>query len=1114
MKIYTTVLFSIITFLLYAQPSNDECLSAISINVQEINPNCITSINGTTLNATPSAFPPSCGINTQVDDDVWYSFTAISSTVLIRIGNATLIPSGNALVSMAIYENACPVSVLPFQCFNASISGTGIQIINGLQSGNTYYLRVWNTSTTADMNFTICIQTVSTTPENDQCSTASLIALNPFATTCNTPVGVSTIGATMSLPNPSCTSTDHNDDVWFKFAATSASINVEISDAQNYFNESTATISMAIYANTCSNTIYCEQLAIINNTYRIVSGLTIGDTIYLRFWLDAPDNYGSFNLCLQEVPAPPNNDHCVGAILCNLDTFGQLCSTPISISSIGATESELDVLCTPFENNDDIWYKFTAPSTSVVLNIKDTDDPLNTSIPAVSAAVYHSSECPSTPEALYCNQLAILNNGYRIVEGLTINDTYYLRLWADGVNNYFTATMCLQQVPPPPINDECLNAIQLTPQTYGQNCNASTYTTIGATTSLPELSCTPSENNDDVWFSFTATSATKIIRSYNITDGLNGNSNVISIALYNMPCPLTEGELDCQQIGILNNGIYLLNDLTIGNAYLLRLWSDSDNNYINFDLCLQEVLPPPINDNCAAAIVVTVQPSTVNCTSPTMANTTGATMSMHNPSCTTVAHNDDVWYKFTAVNSIHKLIISNAQLTSTSGNATIGYALYSACPPGNQLSCATFVLNQVNLTGLTAGQEYYLRFWSANGSNFASFEFCIQETPQNNDCENASMLPITNGFCTSPIMGTLQNATIQNGFTIPSCNPLALGNDVWYKIVVPQTTNAIIQTSATHNQVNNLIVEAYSGNCQNPVLIQCDDNGNPELPPSSNHARITISGNEIGDTILLRIMPNSSGNLGQFAICAWDTTANILPQIADSMNCQQQTIVVNNSHLNQYLWVPIFSNDGKIIAEVYSNGVDLDTVKVSIYTHESDTVRQLQQKHYLDRNITIHTTGPGNQSAFVRWYYTKEELMALQMVDPTVSGNTNLELKYNNEFCSYTIAADNITLLSVDGHYANNYYKSFYHEQFSKSYFLEGKCGAEITWLGVNEDWFDWANWDCGGIPYKYNSVIIPNSKPFYPIINQTANIKNLSIENEATVTVTNGAEMIIHGND
>jgi 5-hydroxyisourate hydrolase-like protein (transthyretin family) len=77
---------------------------------------------------------------------------------------------------------------------------------------------------------------------------------------------------------------------------------------------------------------------------------------------------------------------------------------------------------------------------------------------------------------------------------------------------------------------------------------------------------------------------------------------------------------------------------------------------------------------------------------------------------------------------------------------------------------------------------------------------------------------------------------------------------------------------------------------------------------------------------------------------------------------------------------------------------------------------------------------------------------------------------------------------------------------------------SQGTWLGTqNSDWFDPDNWSCGEVPDNSGpafDVIIPQTAPNYPEVTAAgARVKNIEIENGASLTVSNDVTMNVYGN-
>ncbi|MBQ0737189.1 fibronectin type III domain-containing protein [Mesonia mobilis] len=139
-----------------------------------------------------------------------------------------------------------------------------------------------------------------------------------------------------------------------------------------------------------------------------------------------------------------------------------------------------------------------------------------------------------------------------------------------------------------PENDDCDNAIELQ-LNEGLECTVvNSATNVGATASSQEDDITGTPNND-VWFSFTATAPSHIISLDNIVIQA-GASTDMGMAVYDA----TEG---CDMLTLVDDSdpnTLTLEDMTIGNTYLLRVYGYSANNsaQTSFDVCIQTIQCP------------------------------------------------------------------------------------------------------------------------------------------------------------------------------------------------------------------------------------------------------------------------------------------------------------------------------------------------------------------------------------------------------------------------------------------------------------------------------------------------------------------------------------------
>ncbi|EDP98089.1 prephenate dehydrogenase [Kordia algicida OT-1] len=138
-------------------PVNDDCASATSLSVSPNN-TCITSVTGTTIDASQSIAAFSCGGFTgNADDDVWYSFVATATS-----HDITATPGTISDLVLDLRSGACNGTNIA--CADGT-TGAGLEVINatGLTIGNTYYVRVYSYGT-SEGTFDICVTTPTIVP--------------------------------------------------------------------------------------------------------------------------------------------------------------------------------------------------------------------------------------------------------------------------------------------------------------------------------------------------------------------------------------------------------------------------------------------------------------------------------------------------------------------------------------------------------------------------------------------------------------------------------------------------------------------------------------------------------------------------------------------------------------------------------------------------------------------------------------------------------------------------------------------------------------------------------------------------------------------------------------
>lgn len=276
-----------------AQPANDDCSGAIELfPAGTCNP-----VSGTVLGATQS-IPGTVlcdGFDATPDDDVWYRFTATSTDHVIRVQGS---PSFDAVIQLL--SGACDGT--PIVCRDVvGAGGAEVLTTTGLTVGQEYLIRVfhWAATPPATPGFEICITGI-VPPPNDDCVNAVTLVPSPACV----PVAGTTANATGSIPglvNCDGFNANPNDDVWYRFIATSTDHTITVAGGSGF----DAVIQLR--SGSCLGTaVVCRDLAATGQPEVLdATGLTVGEEYLIRVfhWAAAPPTTPEFSICLQG-PAP------------------------------------------------------------------------------------------------------------------------------------------------------------------------------------------------------------------------------------------------------------------------------------------------------------------------------------------------------------------------------------------------------------------------------------------------------------------------------------------------------------------------------------------------------------------------------------------------------------------------------------------------------------------------------------------------------------------------------------------------------------------------------------------------------------------------------------------
>ncbi|MEO6491073.1 MAG: gliding motility-associated C-terminal domain-containing protein [Ferruginibacter sp.] len=544
-------------------------------------------------------------------------------------------------------------------------------------------------------------------PANDEPCAAITLTVNPTCTYQTFTNALAT--ASVGVPDPGCAQY-LGSDVWFQVVVPAGG--ALIFDSQ----EGVITDGgMAIYSGDCNNLVLIEcddddsPNGLMSYIYR--TGLTPGSTIWVRFWEYQNNNNGTFGICVTVPPPPPANDECIAAVSLTANP-DQLCASSANGTTVSGTPSTAPAAtCAAAGTNDDVWYSFVA--TSPIHSVSLTNV---TGIVTDMAMALYSGGCGSLVQV----QCSDPNNF--TVNGLTIGQTYYVRVWtvstaANGAN----FTICVGTPPPPPINDDPCNAIELIVPENG-SCNYQTFTNESSTNTqgVPAPGCANYQGGD-VWFKLIVPCSGSIV-----LDGQTGFITDGGMAVYSGDCTALS-LIACDDDNSVNGFMPHISTsgLVPGSILWVRFWEYGGDANGTFGICAQVPPPPPPAASCqtAQSFCTSVIPSTVPNITGIPSTTGGGT----DPTFGCLGTVPNPTYYYLQIQNSGSISITISQ-TSTTGNPLDvdfivwgPFANLSATCTGisaaNIVDCSYLpaAIEVADIPAATAG-EYYL-FLVTNFSN-------------------------------------------------------------------------------------------------------------------------------------------------------------------------------------------------------------------------------------------------------------------------------------------------------------------------------------------------------------------------------------------------------------
>lgn len=772
-----------------AQVDNDECAGAIQLYPHPAL-DCFNPFYGSLYAATPS------GMDCQgsLVNDVWYQFMATSTSHRIVVGS--------------YYGNSYGIELFAGDCNNLSslACSDDVKLVTNLTEGDTYYLKI-SSATNFSFDFWVCIITLPLPPANDECSGALPLPLNANFS-CDLITTGSTLGAISSEQD--CGGLDGVHDVWYSFVATGPAQRLVISPvALAVTFGGVPQLGYEVYSGDCNN---LNSLLCVPDAYvypPLLGGLQPGATYYLRVY-SSELNFYEFSVCLQTLPPPPGNAACTDAEIlipsqdetCMLQTAGTTVGI-LSGSGISADCSDASAI--------GVWYQFTATSSTHVLWISNLQT-LYGIYSGFRIELYEGAECNTLTY-----QDCLYNAGSYYLNELQEGKIYFIRCLSvfSGAHSF---NICMSTLFPP-ANDDCSNAAPLL-VSADLNCTNNLAGATGGSTTAPPATCF--NNEGDVWYQFIATQGTHIIQIGAITGILHDYYPQLSVELLTGSCS-DMSSVRCWDTPFFYSAYLTVGELVAGQSYSIRIAS-SYVSPVNFNICVLTPPPPPANDACINATLLT--PEAGNACNPVAGTTVNATtVPGIYPLCCNLG---DVWYTFVATQANHNVSLSDIASGTFNQQGAEIEVYSSACGVFTSLGSRYIFLNgNGSYTNLSPGATYYVRVFPFFQANI-NFNICILSPPPppNDECATALPLPVNEDLSCSATLTISTTAATQSR---PHCDG-DVANDIWYQWTATTNTYRFeVRAVETYYDNGQWGFEILSDDCDNLNTIYCEQPNSPTI---------------------------------------------------------------------------------------------------------------------------------------------------------------------------------------------------------------------------------------------------------------------------------------------
>jgi len=700
---------------------------------------------------------------------------------------------------------------------------------------------------------------------------------------------------------------------------------------------------------------------------------------------------------------PPANDDCTGAIAFPAIPTDGTCVTLSNQSTAGATNSNVTPTGSCSSNsgtpNDDIWFSFVAPSTSLILSYTYVSGETD-----IYTQVF-SSGCGPTMTSILCTD----TDSGGTITGLTIGNTYYIRMYTYYTSGPTTQNICLKTPPPMMylsstttqastsnvtagnINQQILQvAVVVSGSLNPLSVTQLNLNTVGSTNPPTDISAakifytgTSSTFNTTTQFGSTVSNPNgnySVTGSQALIGGTSNTTNYFWIA-YDLPCNATvsnviDGECTGVLIGTLQTPtvtapagsrtiIAATNTATTNQPSTATVTAGKINNQV---LRLQLT-------SCANSLVTSIVFSTIGSTSPLTDITTARVFYT-----TTATFDNSIQFgsDVGAPNGVFTVTGSQI-LASGNGYFWLVYDVPLTATDGNLLDAAA-TSSIINGSTVTPGTT------NPNGSRK------ILTPPVNDEASGALVIAVASGCTTGDLYKSTKNV-------IEPANCFTTSNyTVWYKFAAPASGAVKITTDlgATGGLTDSrlaLFASTIPSDYSTFNIIGCDDDNGTT---TSLRSTIYATGLTPGTDYFIQVdqyNPSAPSNSnGIFCLQVEELSSSMISTNATCATAVQTPSSVGAA-INYKGWSSFVDDAGKLVMLVRNpTGIDQSTYSnVKSYVNTNSVRQDGASKYYLDRNFAI-TNSNSSGIYDLQLFFLTSERAALGSVDPSAATLANLNV--------------------------------------------------------------------------------------------------------------------------